>query len=49
MRVLLDTATFLWVGSGAPELSGRSRELVIDPENDVYLSAVSVLREVFVP
>jgi len=41
MRLLLDTATFLWVISDAPELSGRARELVVDPENDVYLSAVS--------
>ena len=49
MRMLLDTATFLWVVSDAPELSGRARELVVDPENEVYLSAVSVWREVFVP
>jgi PIN domain nuclease of toxin-antitoxin system len=41
MRLLLDTATFLWVVGDAPELSGRARELVVDPENDVYLSAVS--------
>jgi len=41
MRLLLDTATFLWVVSDAPELSDRARELVVDPENDVYLSAVS--------
>jgi PIN domain nuclease of toxin-antitoxin system len=41
VRLLLDTATFLWVISDAPELSGRARELVVDPENDVYLSAVS--------
>ena len=37
----MGTATFLRVGSDAPELSGRARELVVDPENDVYLSAVS--------
>ena len=41
MRLLLDTATFLWVVSDAPEHSERVRELVVDPENDVYLSAVS--------
>jgi PIN domain nuclease of toxin-antitoxin system len=41
MRLLLDTATFLWVVSDAPELSERVRKLVVDPENDVYLSAVS--------
>ena len=31
----------MWDVSDAPELSGRARELVVDPENDVYLSAVS--------
>ena len=41
MRLLLDTATFLWVVSDAPELSERIRQLVVDPENDLYLSAVS--------
>jgi PIN domain nuclease of toxin-antitoxin system len=41
VRLLLDTATFLWVISDAPELSSRVRELVVDPGNDVYLSAVS--------
>ena len=41
MRLLLDTAAFLWVVSDASELSRRVRELVVDPENDVYLSAVS--------
>jgi PIN domain nuclease of toxin-antitoxin system len=41
MRLLLDTATFLGVVSDASELSGSARELVVDPENDVYLSAVS--------
>jgi PIN domain nuclease of toxin-antitoxin system len=42
MRVLLDTCTFLWIISGAPELSKLSRELYRDPSNDVFLSVVSV-------
>jgi PIN domain nuclease of toxin-antitoxin system len=41
MRLLLDTATFLWVISDAPELSARARELFADPGNEIYLSAVS--------
>ena len=41
MRLLLDTCTFLWLVSGAPELSARARELFADPDNDAYLSAVS--------
>jgi PIN domain nuclease of toxin-antitoxin system len=42
MRVLLDTCTFLWIISDAPELSKLSRELYRDPSNDVFLSVVSV-------
>ena len=41
MRVLLDTAPLLWLASGAPELSPRARELVLDPDTAVFLSAVS--------
>jgi len=42
MRLLLDTATFLWVTLGAPQLSENARRLVSDPDNEVYLSAASV-------
>ena len=41
MKLLLDTCTFLWIVSGAPELSDRARALFADPENDAYLSTVS--------
>ena len=41
MTILLDTCTFLWVVSGAEELSGRARSLVADPANQVLLSAAS--------
>ncbi|MGI8783559.1 MAG: type II toxin-antitoxin system VapC family toxin [Acidobacteriota bacterium] len=41
MRLLLDTCTFLWMISGARELSKPARTLLADAENDVYLSAVS--------
>lgn len=41
MRLLLDTCTFLWLIAGAPELSTRARDLFGDPDNDIYLSAVS--------
>ncbi|MBK8510489.1 MAG: type II toxin-antitoxin system VapC family toxin [Candidatus Competibacter sp.] len=42
MRLLLDTCTFLWIVSDAPELSTRARELFAQPENEVFLSVVSV-------
>lgn len=41
MRLLLDTATFLWVINDAPELSAQARELFVDAGNEVYLSSVS--------
>ena len=41
MRILLDTCTFLWVITDAPELSNPARELFADRANEVYLSAVS--------
>lgn len=41
MKLLLDTCTFLWVASDAADLSERAREAFQDPENDVFLSAVS--------
>ena len=41
MRVLLDTATFLWAVSDAPEFSEDAREIFADPGNEIYLSSVS--------
>ena len=41
MTILLDTCTFLWLVSGADELSDRARTLVADPANQVLLSASS--------
>ncbi len=41
MDLLLDTCTFLWMISGDERLSPHSIELLRDPDNDVFLSAVS--------
>jgi hypothetical protein len=41
VKLLLDTATFLWIVAGAPELSQHARELFADPDTEVRLSAVS--------
>lgn len=41
MRLVLDTCTFLWVVTGDPALSETARTLIVDPENDVFLSAAS--------
>lgn len=41
MRLLLDTCTFLWLASDAPELSGTARSHCRDPGNEVFFSALS--------
>lgn len=41
MKLLLDTCTFLWAIEGGGALSEAAREALADPENDVFLSAVS--------
>ena len=42
MRILLDTCTFLWLITDDIALSASARNVFSDPNNDVYLSAVSV-------
>lgn len=42
MRILLDTHIFLWFISGDVQLSTNVRDAIRDPDNEVYLSAVSV-------
>lgn len=41
MKILLDTCTFLWIISDSHELSKICRDLFVDPDNEIYLSAVS--------
>lgn len=41
MRLLLDTCTFLWIAAGSPELSDPARAAYANPDNEVFLSAVS--------
>lgn len=42
MRILLDTHIFLWFISGDAQLSTNVRDAIRDPDNEVYLSSVSV-------
>lgn len=41
MKLLLDTCSFIWFLADAPELSAKARAAILDPANEVYLSAVS--------
>lgn len=42
MRILLDTHIFLWFISGDAQLSMNVLDTIRDPDNEVYLSTVSV-------
>jgi PIN domain nuclease of toxin-antitoxin system len=42
MKLLLDTHIFLWFISGDPQLSKEVRDAIRDPDNEVYLSTISV-------
>ncbi|HEX9671647.1 MAG TPA: type II toxin-antitoxin system VapC family toxin [Thermoanaerobaculia bacterium] len=41
MRVLLDTQVWLWMQMAPRRLSAETRELLLDPANDLLLSAAS--------
>jgi PIN domain nuclease of toxin-antitoxin system len=42
MRILLDTHIFLWYISGDVQLSTKIRDVIREPDNEVYLSAISI-------
>jgi PIN domain nuclease of toxin-antitoxin system len=42
MKILLDTHIFLWFISGDSRLSTDVREVIRTPDNEIYLSVVSV-------
>ena len=42
MKLLLDTCAFLWFQADSHHLSRNARAQIMDPANEVYLSAVSV-------
>ena len=41
MRILLDTHTFLWWTNNSPHLSENAREIIANPESELFLSAAS--------
>ena len=42
MNLLLDTHIVLWALNDDPALSARARQLILDPDNTVYYSVLSV-------
>ncbi len=43
MRLLLDTHVALWTLTDDPRLSPKARDLILDPANEVCVSAVTLL------
>lgn len=41
MRLLLDTATFIWMAEGHSKLSAAAGSLIADASNELFLSAAS--------
>ncbi len=41
MKALLDTHAFLWWVLNKPELSKAAHDVIVNPDNTIYLSAVS--------
>lgn len=42
MKILLDTHIFLWFISGDSQLATDVRDAICDPNNEVYLSVISI-------
>ena len=42
MNLLLDTHIALWALNDDPSLSEKAKELILDPDNTIYYSMVSV-------
>ncbi len=41
MRLLLDTHALIWWLAGDPLLSGNAKAAVVDPDNEIFVSAAS--------
>lgn len=42
MNLLLDTHILIWTLNEDPRLSDRAKQLILDPDNVIYYSAVSI-------
>ncbi len=42
MKLLLDTHTFIWAATDDAKLSMAARELILDCDNELFLSVVSI-------
>lgn len=47
MRLLLDSHALLWASTDDPKLSGKARALILDDDNDVFYSPLSLYEMMF--
>jgi PIN domain nuclease of toxin-antitoxin system len=43
MKYLLDTHVLIWTNAASSRLDQKTRSILLDDENDVYFSAISIL------
>ena len=41
MRLLLDTHVLLWTLAGSEKMSEEARDMIMDPDNEIYYSTIS--------
>ena len=41
MKILLDTHMLLWAISGSAKLPSKARKMIVDPDNEIYISIIS--------
>ena len=42
MKILLDTHMIIWALTNSPKLPQKAKELLLQPENDIYFSVISL-------
>lgn len=42
MKILLDTHMIIWALTDSPKLPPKAKELILQPENDIYFSVISL-------
>ena len=42
MKILLDTHMVIWALTNSPKLPQKAKELLLQPENDIYFSVISL-------
>ena len=42
MKILLDTHMIIWALTDSPKLSENARKIILNPENDIYISVVNL-------